>query len=108
MNSERAILESLDRESVPRASSFLSALTTEVDALLKRDPSARLAWRTVPLEIYDNLPHGIASSWVFVLRRLFLGRRAPSQQHPARHVLPRLGRHANLGRQPPGFQRAPK
>ncbi len=69
MNSERSILESLDQAvRAQRASSFLSALTSDVGTVLNRDPAARLAWRTVPLEIYDHLPAGIASSWVFVLR----------------------------------------
>ena len=41
--------------------------------------------RTVPLEIYDHLPDGMASSWVFVLRPAVpRAPTAPSQQHPAR------------------------
>ncbi|MFL6351743.1 MAG: hypothetical protein ACJ74Z_07825, partial [Bryobacteraceae bacterium] len=69
MSSEREILESLDREiRAPDRAAFLSELTTQVNTVLKRDASARLAWRSVPLSIYDHLPGGIASSWVFVLR----------------------------------------
>ena len=80
MNSERDILESLDREiRATRASSFLCALTAEVGAVLKRDPVARLAWQSVPLEIYDQLPGGIASSWVFVLRA---GCSSGAERHP--------------------------
>jgi hypothetical protein len=80
MNSERSILESLDQAiRATRASSFLSTLTTDVGAVLNRDPAARLAWRTVPLEIYDHLPDGIASSWVFVLRA---GCSSGAERHP--------------------------
>jgi hypothetical protein len=80
MSSERDILESLDRTiQSPRAAAFLSALTAEVSADLKRDPAARLAWRTVPLEVYDRLPGGIASSWVFVLRA---GCSSGAERHP--------------------------
>jgi hypothetical protein len=80
MNSEQDVLESLDRAiRAKRASSFLCALTTEVGALLNRDPSARLSWRTVPLEIYDHLPDAIASSWVFVLRA---GCSSGAERHP--------------------------
>jgi hypothetical protein len=80
MNSERDILESLDREiRAPRAAAFLSDLTAEVKAVLKTDPNARLAWRSVPLEIYDRLPGGIASSWVFVLRA---GCSSGAERHP--------------------------
>jgi len=63
----------------PRATAFLSALIDEVSATLHRDPAARLAWRTVPLEIYDSLPEGIASSWVFVLRA---GCTSGAERHP--------------------------
>ncbi|MGA3261545.1 MAG: hypothetical protein ABSE35_21905 [Bryobacteraceae bacterium] len=69
MSSERDILESLDQAArAPRAATFLSALVEDVASVLKRDPATRLAWRTVPLDIYAPLPAGIASSWVFVLR----------------------------------------
>ena len=80
MSSERHILETLDRAiREPRAAAFLSALTAEVGAVLTRDPAARLAWRSVPLEIYDRLPEGIASSWVFVLRA---GCSSGAERHP--------------------------
>jgi hypothetical protein len=80
LNSERDIVEALDREiRTPRAAALLSALTAEVGAVLKRDPGARLAWRTVPLDIYDHLPAGIASSWVFVLRA---GCSSGAERHP--------------------------
>jgi hypothetical protein len=80
LSSERAILESLDREiRAPRAAAFLSALTAEVSAVLKHDHAARLAWRSVPLDIYDCLPGGTASSWVFFLRA---GCSSGAERHP--------------------------
>jgi hypothetical protein len=78
--SERDILEALDRRiRAPRAASFLSKLTAEVSATLQRDPVARLAWHTVPLDIYEDLPAGIASSWIFVLRA---GCSSGAERHP--------------------------
>ncbi len=80
MSSERDILLLLDRAiRAPRAATLLSALTAEVSAILKRDPAARLAWRSVPLDIYVRLPTGIASSWVFVLRA---GCSSGAERHP--------------------------
>ncbi len=69
MSSEREILETLDRAvRAPRAEALLSELAGAISAILKSDPAARLAWRSVPLETYEVLPEGIASSWVFVLK----------------------------------------
>jgi hypothetical protein len=80
MNSEREIIESLDRAiRAPRAAALLSDLTADVSAGLMRNPAARLAWRSVPLDIYDRLPDGIASSWVFVLRA---GCSSGAERHP--------------------------
>ena len=80
MNSERDILESLDRQvRLTRAAEFLRAVAAEVGDVLNRDPAARLAWRSVPLEIYDCLPSGVASSWVFVLRA---GCSSGAERHP--------------------------
>jgi hypothetical protein len=80
LESEREILEALDREiRAPRAAAFLTALIAEVTAVLKRDREARLAWRSVPLNIYDRVPDGVASSWVFVLRA---GCSSGAERHP--------------------------
>jgi len=66
---EQAILEALDAAiRAPRAAAAIAAIVNQVSAELGRNPSARLAWRTVPLQIYERLPQQIASSWVFVLR----------------------------------------
>ncbi len=80
LNSERDILDSLDHcVHSPRATAYLSALAGEVSAVLQGDSAARLAWRSVPLDIYDQLPAGIASSWVFVLRA---GCSSGAERHP--------------------------
>ena len=66
---EQSILESLDAAiRVPRSAAILAAVVDEVSAELAAKSNARLAWRPIPLETYDRLPEGIASSWVFVLR----------------------------------------
>jgi hypothetical protein len=53
----------------PEASRVIANVAQEVSELLVRDFSMRLTWRPIPLEVYGRLPVGIASSWVFVLRR---------------------------------------
>lgn len=52
----------------PRTLKLLAAIANDVDSSLELDPNTRLAWKTVPLGVYDGLPPGIASSWVFALR----------------------------------------
>jgi hypothetical protein len=67
--SEQSIIESLDAAiRAPRSAAILAAVVDEVSAELAGISNARLAWRPIPLETYDRLPEGIASSWVFVLR----------------------------------------
>jgi hypothetical protein len=79
-DSERGILAALDHEiRGRRAAAFLSALAAEVSSVLKRDTAARLAWRSIPLDIYDDVPDDIASSWVFVLRA---GSSSGAERHP--------------------------
>jgi hypothetical protein len=46
----------------------LERLAAATERQLRAAPTARLAWSPVPLDLYDNLPPQIASSWVFVLR----------------------------------------
>jgi len=66
---EAGILHQLDRAvHTPRAAAFLASLANDMEAALVDDPSARLAWRSVPLCAYEALPDGISSSWVFALR----------------------------------------
>ncbi len=80
MSSEREILASLHLAVLaPLAATYLECRAQEVSAVLKNDPAARLAWCTIPLEIYGDLPAGIASSWVFVLRA---GCTSGAERHP--------------------------
>ena len=50
------------------AARLLARLADELERALTTNASASLAWKTVPLEVYESLPPGIASSWVFALR----------------------------------------
>ena len=80
MSSERKILASLHLAVLaPLAATYLECVAQDVGSVLKNDPAARLAWRTIPLNIYGELPAGIASSWVFVLRA---GCTSGAERHP--------------------------
>ena len=69
MPTEDKLLERLDRAvRASRVADTIERTTLGLGALLTKDPRARLAWRTVPLNVYGHLPDEIASSWVFVLR----------------------------------------
>ena len=69
MPTEDKLLERLDRAvRASRVAETIERTTLELGALLTKDQRARLAWRTVPLNVYGHLPDEIASSWVFVLR----------------------------------------
>jgi hypothetical protein len=69
MPTEDKLLERLDRAvRASRVADTIERTTLELGALLTKDPRARLAWPTVPLNVYGHLPDEIASSWVFVLR----------------------------------------
>ena len=41
-----------------------------------------MAWEPIPLEVFDNLPAEIKSSWVFVLRA---GTNTGPERHPNSH-----------------------
>lgn len=67
---ERRILETLDallrRDSVRRA---LEPVVRRVEDCLASSPAEPLAWEPLDVSLYgSSLPHGIRSSWVFVLR----------------------------------------
>ncbi len=68
-NEEEHILRRLD-EAIrqPRAATLLAAIANSVDESLELDANTRLAWKSIPLSAYDDLPAGIASSWIFALR----------------------------------------
>lgn len=57
----------------------LDAVTRRVRAALLRDGTLRLAWESVPLAVYRDLPGDIRSSWVFVLRA---GTTTGAERHP--------------------------
>jgi hypothetical protein len=66
---EARILRQLDDAiRQPRAAKLLNAVANKVDEALESDRNARLAWEALPLSVYDRLPPGIASSWIFALR----------------------------------------
>ena len=66
---EKSILQRLDDATrQPRAAKLLAAVAKTVDESLGSDPNTRLAWKSIPLSVYDDLPAGIASSWIFALR----------------------------------------
>jgi hypothetical protein len=77
---EQAILDLLEAAiRAPRAAAVLAAATDEVSADLAANPSARLAWRPIPLSTFEGVPDVIASSWVFVLRA---GCTTGAERHP--------------------------
>jgi hypothetical protein len=77
---EPAILASLEAAiRAPRAAAVLARVVEDVSQELARHPDARLAWRPIPLDTYEHLPKGIASSWVFVLRA---GCTSGAERHP--------------------------
>lgn len=66
---EENILRQLDHAiRQPLAAKLLAAVANDVDESLEVDPNTRLAWNSVPLSVYSELPAGIASSWIFALR----------------------------------------
>ena len=67
---ERSVLKRLE-ELVRQgeAAATIEAIAARVERRLANDAAAPLAWECVPLETYTaEMPPGIASSWVFVLR----------------------------------------
>ena len=66
---EQEILIRLDQAiRAPRATASLDNFGSEVESFLGSATNPRLAWKPIPLDIYDDLPPGILSSWVFALR----------------------------------------
>jgi hypothetical protein len=52
----------------PSVREVLDRLAATAARELHEKPAAHLAWCAVSLDLYENLSHEIASSWVFVLR----------------------------------------
>ena len=61
---------------------YVWAIVQRVRADLSRKPEAVMAWEPIPLEVFDNLPTEIKSSWVFVLRA---GTNTGPERHPNSH-----------------------
>lgn len=81
---ERRILEALD--AAVRAQDvrpILDEIAARVEKQLIEDPQAPLTWEPVPLAAYrTELPAGILSSWVFVLRA---NSTSGAERHPNSH-----------------------
>jgi hypothetical protein len=66
---ERSLLQTLDeivRSGEVRAR--IEPIVDRVRADLARKPDALMAWESVPLETFGELPPAIQSGWVFILR----------------------------------------
>ena len=61
---------------------YVWAIVQRVRADLSGKPEAVMAWEPIPLEVFDNLPAEIKSSWVFVLRA---GTNTGPERHPNSH-----------------------
>ena len=61
---------------------YVWAIVQRVRADLSGKPEAVMAWEPIPLEVFDNLPTEIKSSWVFVLRA---GTNTGPERHPNSH-----------------------
>ncbi len=58
------------------------AIVQRVRADLSGKPGAVMTWEPIPLEVFENLPAEIKSSWVFVLRA---GTNTGPERHPNSH-----------------------
>ena len=80
---ERALLEKLDAAvRSEEVGTRIHAIVERVRASLARKPDALMAWESVQLEIFGELPPSIESGWVFVLRA---GRDTGAERHPNSH-----------------------
>ena len=105
---EESILQHLDDAiRQPRAAKLLAAIADDVDQSLESDANTRLAWKSIPLSVYDDLPDGIASSWIFSLRA---GSSSGAERHPnsVQRFMSYRGfrQHADLERLSVGLSRA--
>src|ERR1700740_3322598 len=81
---ERTLLESLDRlvysSDLQRA---LQPIVSRVRQQLAAQSEAIMAWEPIPMSIFrDELPPGIRSGWVFILRE---GVNTGAERHPNSH-----------------------
>lgn len=81
---ERRILEALDAAvRGHKVRPILDEIAARIEKQLLEDPHAPLTWEPVPLATYcTELPAGILSSWVFVLRS---NSTSGAERHPNSH-----------------------
>jgi hypothetical protein len=61
----------------------IDRIVARVESALQADPSAPLAWEPIPVSLYlGELPDGIQSSWVFILRG---DSASGAERHPNSH-----------------------
>ena len=81
---EAVMLESLDQavQNLEKRN-LLGPIIDRVHADLKKRNEAVMAWEPIPLTAFDrNLPAGIKSAWVFILRA---GSNTGAERHPNSH-----------------------
>ena len=80
---EQQILQALD-SAVSRAlgRDDIQTALHEMRQRLSGDSDLRIAWQALPIDIYDDLPQGLRSSWVFALRA---GLTTGAERHPNSH-----------------------
>jgi hypothetical protein len=66
----------------PALARHLATVVPTLELRLRLDRAATMAWEPIPLELYGELPPGIRSSWVFVLRA---GTTTGAERHPNSH-----------------------
>ncbi len=77
---EIRVLEALERAvRTEPAEALIAEIVARVERSLEADPGASMAWEPIPLDVYESLPEGVRSSWVFILRaRVVTG----AERHP--------------------------
>src|SRR5262245_47026204 len=81
---ERNLLAVLDQALArPSVRERIDVIVTRVEQKLAQDSAASMAWEPIPLELYGgDLPTGIRSSWVFILRANAV---TGAERHPNSH-----------------------
>jgi len=80
---EDDILTALDAAvAEPALARHLASVVPKLEHQLSLDPDAIMAWEPIPLGTYRELPSGIKSSWVFILRA---GITTGAERHPNSH-----------------------
>jgi hypothetical protein len=80
---EDEILAALDDAvASPMLARHLATVIPTLELRLRIDVGASMAWEPIPLDVYGQLPDGIRSSWVFVLRAATT---TGAERHPNSH-----------------------